>query len=598
VKKTEKAMKTRAAALAAPLIAALAILALSGCLSSGGLAEKEADTQKKASTAEAARKKSDPGQGDGTGKGLSDLDDHYSGTVKVSPRERPLLRVRGEPDGAEVWIDEVYMGRAPVEAMIPAGFHRIRVEMDGYRVWTDDPYYDAASIMTVRYLLEPRIGYIRLQADPVDALVTLEGWGDLGPGLNEAPEGLRTVRASRFGYRLKILRVTVMEDRETELSFSLEPKDMEIGVDARPSAFNPDEPGALGRASLRAIPDGYGYARISVLDASGAVLAEKAFPFVEDYGDLVLGWDGKDGGGKSLPAGEYEARFESWPMLEPLEDGAFPETPPGSVSRLTLRITDERRSFLSLMSGVPGLAYCPDAEILKGAVQLGIAGAGTYVSPELWFGRLDAQVRLPGFGKALPWEMNASLGLEAFRDAMIAPAFGLGWKTGLADIAAGTFRFKDALAVKATIIPLGVVIDPYGNMLGASVSLPQQFGFGKIDAILCPELLVTPYAVGDAASAADDPWSRPWNFLPYARAGLRGRAGAGIWALSGFCRFTPLGGPSFAPDPPYGVAAEAIMADAKTGTRYGVCAMLQFESLESWYVLMGISLGGIWPLGD
>jgi len=561
----------------------LAAFAASGCLSSGDLGERESKAKTKAA---APVVKIEVPEG-------ADYEE-------PEPEEEPVFRVKGEPSGAEVYIDGVYQGTAPVETVLKRGFHEVRVSLEGYRPWKDSAFYDGNSEMTVRYELEPIIGYLRASVSPADASMMIDGPGgsiELEPGINEIPVGKRVVTARRFGYASASARVEILEDEEIAVELELQPKDMEIEVDASPRSFNPVEPGALGRTVLTASPDGYGYVRVSVNGPGGTTVAVKEFPFASDYGELRFEWRGRDAAGRRVPPGDYEAVFEPWPLPEPLPGGAFPDGPPERARRLALAITNELRSYASLMSGVSGLAYSPDAEVLKGAIQAGGSFAGTYLSPEVWFGFLAGQLRVAGFASALPWELSASVGLESFPAAPVDLMLGLGFKMALADSGAGFVRFKNALSVKARLFPLGLVSDPFGDMIGASTALPLQLGLGPVDLVLCPEILLSPYRPGDIASATEDPYALEWFFVPYARAGIRARFGAASAGISGFLRFRALGDGEPGIDLPFGLAAEAVMADP-AGTRYSVVAMAQIEDGGNWYFILGCSVGGLWPLGD
>ena len=56
----------------------------------------------------------------------------------LRPRARPgRLRVRSQPDGAQVAVDEVYRGRTPlIAAALEPGAHRVRVELDQHFPWS------------------------------------------------------------------------------------------------------------------------------------------------------------------------------------------------------------------------------------------------------------------------------------------------------------------------------------------------------------------------------------------------------------------------------------------------------------------------------
>jgi len=43
--------------------------------------------------------------------------------------------VKSSPDGAEITIDEKYMGSTPSTLKLPAGDHKVKLEKSGFKVW-------------------------------------------------------------------------------------------------------------------------------------------------------------------------------------------------------------------------------------------------------------------------------------------------------------------------------------------------------------------------------------------------------------------------------------------------------------------------------
>jgi hypothetical protein len=42
------------------------------------------------------------------------------------------------PDGADVYVDDSFVGNAPATLNLVAGKHTVKVSQDGYKAWTKD----------------------------------------------------------------------------------------------------------------------------------------------------------------------------------------------------------------------------------------------------------------------------------------------------------------------------------------------------------------------------------------------------------------------------------------------------------------------------
>jgi hypothetical protein len=566
----------------------VAVLSISlwgfSCASSGPLLQNQISTQARADAREAGHAAPSPVP-------IKTSEPSGPNSTKA-PATKAALFISGDPSGARIFVDGAFVGFAPVELERKQGFYEISAFEEGYEPWTAGLSYDGKSALTVVYSLRRETGFIDLELEPSDARAWIEGGQELGKGLNRVPTGTFTLRAALFGYESFSTEVEVLKDRTSQAAARLEPRRMGIEAKLSSSAFNPDEAGNVSRLSLRAVPDSYGYVRVRVSDSAGTELFAKEFPFVDSDAALDAEWNGRDAAGGRLPLGEYRALFEYWDSRTPRADGNFPrEDPDGRIER-AVRISGDFLPYAGLSSGVSGLDYCPDADVIAEAVQVSVTTQGTYASADLWLGRASLQGRtsIPG-SKGV--EGDSVVGFSIYPGQGLRFALGLASKQALFSLKSGGASFLGALYERFSFFSEGIVVDPFADMRGASVGLPLQVGCGPWSLTLCPELLLSPYTVNDPASAAADIWSHAWRSIPYARAGLRGRFGTGYVGASAAYRFKPLGPGGLQGDPPLGISLEAGIADQDRGIRYGFSALGQFAGPQDFYILMGLSAGAI-----
>jgi len=55
---------------------------------------------------------------------------------KLLPRlEFSSIDIKSTPDGADITVDDKYVGTTPSMLKLPAGDHKIKLEMTGYKAW-------------------------------------------------------------------------------------------------------------------------------------------------------------------------------------------------------------------------------------------------------------------------------------------------------------------------------------------------------------------------------------------------------------------------------------------------------------------------------
>ena len=264
------------------------------------------------------------------------------------------LILESAPSGADAFLDRVFIGRTPHrQPGIVPGVHVLRLELAGYR--TRELVLDLAEkrTYTIRISLVPRTGRLSVAVTPPDARVFVDG-SEISSSPAEVPAGLRSLRASRFGYQEAAQSVFVPEDGIASAVFVLQPAPFSLSeLRLRRPVFNPGNTGALGSAEIRFNVTSFGRAELEIRDPSGVRAARIPVPpFAESL--QVVVWDGRDLNGRPLPDGEYA-----------LELRAFPEDPgadqAGFVRSASVRIDSSLLvSPRGLSGGVSGLALFPD----------------------------------------------------------------------------------------------------------------------------------------------------------------------------------------------------------------------------------------------
>jgi hypothetical protein len=66
-----------------------------------------------------------------------------------------IVQVQSTPDGAEVYLDNDYVGSVPAKLRLTTGKHSLRLELKGYKSWSKDLTVQAGSSVNLSATLEP-----------------------------------------------------------------------------------------------------------------------------------------------------------------------------------------------------------------------------------------------------------------------------------------------------------------------------------------------------------------------------------------------------------------------------------------------------------
>jgi len=71
-----------------------------------------------------------------------------------APKEEGKIILTSVPDGADVYVDDAFVGNAPATLKLPAGKHTVKVSQNGYAAWTKEVSVFAGSEVNMKATLE------------------------------------------------------------------------------------------------------------------------------------------------------------------------------------------------------------------------------------------------------------------------------------------------------------------------------------------------------------------------------------------------------------------------------------------------------------
>lgn len=136
------------------------------------------------------------------------------------------------PDGAEVWVDDHLVGRAPLAApvVLDLGTRRVRVVKEGFRTFVEDMPVGGSASTSLDVTLEKQAGRLELHLPP-DATASIDGV-DAGHGPTLAldlPAGPHGLRVTEPGARPLMTDVMIEDGKSRAL-------DLKLDVEAPPSS--------------------------------------------------------------------------------------------------------------------------------------------------------------------------------------------------------------------------------------------------------------------------------------------------------------------------------------------------------------------------
>ena len=385
---------------------------------------------------------------------------------------KAFLEIVTFPDYAEVYIDNVFIGRSPVTVndLLP-GLHLLRVEKSGYYPSSYWFTYSEDTNQTISVTLKMITGFLSLNISPPNAAAAA-GSTPVGHGISELPIGRYPLTVKAFGYEPFETTIQIGDRTTTELSIILEPAEFRIyGFNIRRKRFNPENPGVLGTCVFSFEVSSWGTGEIIITDSSGIEIWNTVLEPFTTWSQRAE-WDGRDRSGVLCPDGVYQAILTA--------RGQNREIIEADTIIIDRSLTI---SYRSLLSGYSGLVLVPGADTLStDSFQMSLNTMGTFMP-----GKAGAKIQA-GFRIPLSGSLELTPGVS-FSPGEEEISFGL--KTGIKGrlFSAGPY----SLAVQAlwgfeVVSAEDVVFSPDPVFL----SLPNKISAGVFSFLLSPEIAFSP----------------------------------------------------------------------------------------------------------
>ena len=457
------------------------------------------------------------GEGDGSGE-----EETSETLIEDEEEEEVGIRIQSDPSDAAVYLNTQYVGRTPVLVAAEPGVHRIRIQKDGYysaERWVE---YRKDSLLIVDVQLEQITGYLHIQTEPKNAEIRVDGV-TVGPGVTELPIGYHGLWIRAFGYEPHRTQFRISPLQTTSIEVSLEEASFRVSaLSLSRNAFNPSNPGLLGRTRLSYEVSAPGAGVLVVTDAEGSqVWSFESAPYTT--WTQAITWDGRDERGVPVPDGTYRMQLTA--------EGAKA----GTIMVESRDVRIDRSiviAYRPVWSGVSGLLYAPTAEVIpEGSVQFGGLVLG-YFEPASGALLAPAQIglRLP---LARGWEIDVAASGLLHSGGNIPYAVGAAVKYLVVSPAMNRTTQFGAHA-RLTYVD-GTNADPLTNYTGLSLGGTLQLSLGTLRIVLSPDLVVSPYWPSYSTTIQE----ASMHIWAYARAGMLLDLGGVSLGLSGAFRSRP-----------------------------------------------------------
>jgi len=145
--------------------------------------------------------------------------------------------VESTPPNASIFLDDEEVGRTPasLKSIVP-GRHEMEVRMDGYEIWSESLDIEAETETTLTAVLDARTGSIKIESEPTEAKIYLDGeeTGTTPDTLGPITIGTHSVEIRMDGYEVWSDTATIEPDKESALKALLQIKNGSIRVESTP----------------------------------------------------------------------------------------------------------------------------------------------------------------------------------------------------------------------------------------------------------------------------------------------------------------------------------------------------------------------------
>ena len=142
-----------------------------------------------------------------------------------------------DPRGADIIVDDKFLGQTPFTAEILEGKHRVRLKLAGHKLWQDQINVIANEAMDLSNIkLELADAIVFLASDPPRANATIDGeFKGLTPlELALTPGKTSTIRLFKQGYQSAIREIRVKSGEEKRLIVKLSPELVDVEFNITP----------------------------------------------------------------------------------------------------------------------------------------------------------------------------------------------------------------------------------------------------------------------------------------------------------------------------------------------------------------------------
>lgn len=165
---------------------------------------------------------------------------------KKEEKAKGRLFIITHPSFADIYIDEIYEGKSPLETELEVGSHRIKAELEGYYPAFATVWVDSGVKLNYYFSLE-RIEYgeIEIKCNVDSAKVYIDGkYRGMAPGIiRRVPIHSNLLEVKKFGYQPFILSLSLKEGERLTLNIKLKLESLRIEeLRVKPSVLAPESP--------------------------------------------------------------------------------------------------------------------------------------------------------------------------------------------------------------------------------------------------------------------------------------------------------------------------------------------------------------------
>jgi len=144
------------------------------------------------------------------------------------------LSVITSPSGADVYVNNAYVGRSPLNVTLEGGTKNLRIERSGYETYSETFVLDRSISKSITLSPQVRDYKLNVTSSPSNALVYINGTYQGRTPLNlTLREGSYTVRVTADGY--EDFSTSVSLDRDRQVSATLYAKKARLTVETEPT---------------------------------------------------------------------------------------------------------------------------------------------------------------------------------------------------------------------------------------------------------------------------------------------------------------------------------------------------------------------------